>query len=236
MNHRAVVVLFLVSIILGFLFPLALASTISIDKTGTVSSVIDGSSFTLTSGETVVKLAGIETPVAGAVGYEESRGYLSGMIQGKTVYLDIDSVTVNDQQGRLLCVAYLDYNSTHFENINQAMVQNGYAVSGSLANTDFSSLGWTWFVPKETPTASPIAIATAGPTASPTPTPFSAPTPSISPDVSQPTATENFTPVPGSFAVITTWTILVILATATLLIVALIIALLYKRKKNKNRV
>ena len=86
MNQRAVAAIVTFSIIVGFLFPCALASTISIDKTGTVSSVIDGSSFTLASGDKL-KLASIETPAAGAVGYEESRGYLAGMIQGKTVYL-----------------------------------------------------------------------------------------------------------------------------------------------------
>jgi endonuclease YncB( thermonuclease family) len=84
MNPSAIAVIVAFSLILGFLFPCALASTISVDASGTVLSVIDGSSFTLTSGETV-KLAGIDTPIIGAVGYEASRGYLAGMIQGKTV-------------------------------------------------------------------------------------------------------------------------------------------------------
>ena len=114
------------------------------------------------------------------------------------------------------------------------MIQNGYAIPGSVNNTDFNPLAWTWFVPKQTPTASPIPVATAAPTASPSPTPFSAPTPIISPDVSEPTATENVTPTTHSFVVLTTWPIFVILAAVTLLVVALITALLHKRRKNKK--
>ena len=179
MHHPTFVIITFSLLLLAFLFSNALATNISIDKTATVSTVIDGSTFTLNSGETV-KLAAIDTPPLG-YGYTESRNYLTSMIQGKTVYLDIDTITITDQ-GRLLCVAYLDYNSTHYENVNMAMIQNSYAVPSSVSNTKFNPTTWTWFVPKETPTSSPT-ISPSTPTATPTATPFSPPTPSVSPDV-----------------------------------------------------
>ena len=73
-------------IIITVLFPLALATAILTDKTGTVSAVIDGSSFQLGSGGTI-KLAAIDTPSSGQAGYSESKNYLTTLIQGKTVYL-----------------------------------------------------------------------------------------------------------------------------------------------------
>ena len=181
MHQRTMKIITVAFLLMAFLIPNVLAATIEIDKTAIVSTVIDGSSFTLLSGEKV-KLAAIDTPPLGHNGYTESKNYLSRLIQGKTVYLDTGTVTISDQYGRLLCVAYLDYNSTHYENVNMAMIQNGYAVP-SVNDTNFNPTTWSWFIPKETPTSSPAAISTTAPTSTPTPTPFSPPTPSVSPDI-----------------------------------------------------
>ena len=227
MHHRllTIIVSFFVITFL-VLAPYALAATtIEVDKTGTVSTVIDGSSFTLSSGETM-KLAAIDTPSAGAVGYDSSKNYLTGMIQGKTVYLDVDTVIVIDE-GRLLCVVYLDFNSTHYENVNKAMVQNGYATPNSTSNTGFNPATWSWFVSKQTPTASPAAVATEAPTASPSPTPFSAPTPSVIPSVSEPSATETVTPTAYADATLPTSIVLLLIGITT----SVIIAQLYRRRK-----
>jgi endonuclease YncB( thermonuclease family) len=190
-------------IIIAVLFPLVTAESIPTDKTGTVSGVIDGSSFQLSSGETI-KLAAIDTPNSGQPGYSESKNYLTTLIQNKPIYLDTGVATTTDQQGRLLCVIYLDYNSTHYENVNMAMVQNGYAAPNSQNSNVFDVGTWTWFVSKQVPTSSPSATIALQPSETPTPTPFSPPSPSINPSI--PELSANI--------------ILLIIALATLLVTA----------------
>ena len=169
-------------IVMAVLFPLAAATSISSDKTGIVFAVIDGSSFQLSSGETI-KLAAIDTPSSGQAGFSESKNYLITLILGKTVILDNSAPTITDQQGRLLCVVYLDYNLTYYENVNMAMIQNGYAAPSSPNNSGFDTTAWTWFVSKETPTTTPSATIGPQTTETPTPTPFSQSSPSISPSI-----------------------------------------------------
>ena len=200
-------------IVLAFLFPLVTAESISTDRTGTVSAVIDGSSFQLGSGE-IIKLASIDSPSSGQAGYSESKNYLTTLIQGKTVYLDTGVATTTDQQGRLLCVVYLDYNSTHYENVNMAMIQNGYATPNNQINNGFNVGTWTWFVLKQTPISTPSLTIAPQPSETPTPTPFSQPSPSINPTI--PELSTNIT--------------LLIIAMTTLLVVVQ----LYKKRKNKE--
>jgi hypothetical protein len=180
MQLRTLAKLVVPLLLMAFVLPCVFASTISSELTGTVLGVLDGSSFSL-SGQTV-KLACISTPSYGQPGYEESKSQLSGLIQGKTVYLDLDAVTVTDQ-GKLLCVAFFDYNSTHYVNVNKAMLENNYAVPNSTIVTEFNPATWAFFVAKQTPTPTSTPIATAAPTVTPTPTPFSAPTHSVAPSV-----------------------------------------------------
>jgi hypothetical protein len=171
-------------IVLAVLYSLAAAESISTDSPEVVFTVIDGSSFQLVSGGTI-KLAAVDTPNSGQPGYLESKDYLTTLIQGKTVYLDTGLTATTDQQSRLLCIVYLDYNSTYFENVNMAMIQNGYAVPNSTNNNGFDPGTWTWFVLKQASTATPSVILTPQSSATPTPTPFSQPVPSISPTISE---------------------------------------------------
>ncbi len=198
-------------VVMAVLFPLAAATTISTDRTGAVSAVIDGSSFQLSSGETI-KLAAIDTPSSGQAGYSESKNYLTTLIQGKTVILDTGTTAVTDQQSRLLCIVYLDYNSTHYENINMAMIQNGYAAPNTQNSTGFDPGTWTWFVLKQTPTSGPSTTVGTQPSATPTPTPFSQPSPSVGPTI--PELSTNIT--------------LIITVITTLLVAAQF----YKKRKN----
>ena len=41
--------------------------------------------------------------------------------------LDVDGVDVFDKYGRIIAVAYMDYNETHLLNINKWLVEEGYA-------------------------------------------------------------------------------------------------------------
>jgi hypothetical protein len=205
--------------------PFVLGSSIQSDKTGVVTSVIDGSTFTIDTGETI-RLAEIKTPNSSQPGFESSRSYLASMIQGKTVILDIDTRIVSDQS-KLLCIAYLDYNSTYYENINKAMIENGYATPASVSTTEFNPSTWTWFVSKQTTTPTPTAQTTVAPTTSPTPTPFSGPTPSITPDISRPSPTATTLPQNDRIS-IQTWAIIAIIVIAS---VVSIIAVALQRKK-----
>ncbi len=175
--------------LIALLIPNVLAATIQVDKTAAVTSVVDGSSFTLSSGETV-KLAGVDTPAQGLPGYDSSRNFLSSLVNLKTVYLTVDTVTITDQAGRLLCVAYLDYNSTFYENVNVAMVQNGYAILNSSDGTKFNLATMPWFVSKATTPSPTASLSTPVPT--PTPTPYSqtTPTPSLDPNLLNPSIPE----------------------------------------------
>jgi endonuclease YncB( thermonuclease family) len=197
--------------IIAVMIPLVTAESIPTDKTGTVSAVIDGSSFQLSSSETI-KLAAIDTPNSGQPGYVESKNYLTTLIQGKPIYLDTGAATTTDQQGRLLCVVYLDYNSTHYENINMAMIQNGYAAPNSQNTSGFDVATWTWFVSKQTPSSSPSATIAPNPSETPTPTPFSPPSPSINPSIPE----------------LSTNIIILIIALTTLLVTTQF----YKKRKN----
>ena len=88
---------------------------VEVNQSGTVTTIHDGSSFGLSSGATV-KLASVDTPPAGQPGYNEAKNYLTNLVQGKTVYLDVSNSTNAGPQGTLVSVVFIDYNATFYEN------------------------------------------------------------------------------------------------------------------------
>jgi len=126
---------------------------IEIDTQTQVSSVIDGVTFE-TINEGIFKLADIELTCAdidNATGYISSKSLFASLIEGKTVYLDIDSLYVTDIYGtgnKTVCVVYLDFNSTHNLNVNQALVIQRLVVVNDLEN-DFNPEEWTRFIKKQ---------------------------------------------------------------------------------------
>ena len=110
-----------------------------IDATTIVSQVIDGDTFDTTS-EGRIRLADVDAPETGESGYSGARNFLIGLVNGKTVYLDIDDVYRTDKYGRLVCVVYVNYNSTHFKNVNKALLVAGHAVIRDYSN-EFSPHG-----------------------------------------------------------------------------------------------
>ena len=229
MHHSTFVIIIFSLLLLVLLVPNAMAASISIDKTATVSTVIDGSSFTVNSGETI-KLVGIVTPQVGQQGYSEAKNYLTNMVQSKTVYLDIDNLATTDQYGRLMSLAYIDYNSTHYENLNMAMIVNNYAIPSSLNNSEFNPSNWTWFVSKDTPSPSPTS--TPAPTTSPSVAPYSPPpTPSPSPIVPEFSALTPHSPSPTSSLSLI---VLVFSALVSLIIIGLVIVIFVKFHKKKS--
>ena len=88
-----------------------------------VEDVTDGDTFDTAEGFTI-RLADINAPEIYEPGYLESTEYLELLIEGKTVILDIDSITGTDPYGRYVCLVFVEYNSTHYMNVNQALVRD----------------------------------------------------------------------------------------------------------------
>ena len=144
-----------------------------VDKTSTVTRVIDGDTFDISTGERI-RLADVDAPEYYESGYSDATDYLKSLIDGKTVYLDIDDVYTYDYSGtgsRLVCVAYVDYDSTHWINVNKALLDEGHAVISDFHN-EFSPYSWSLYVLKDGSSES---------TPSPSPTPATSPSPSITP-------------------------------------------------------
>jgi hypothetical protein len=120
-----------------------------IDKTAVADWVYDGDTFNVTSGETI-RLADVNTPERNFPGYLEATHFLMDLIKGKTVYLDVDDITRNDSYGRLVCVVYVYYNSTHYENVNKALLVGNYALIDDFNNNEFNPSEWTLYVSKTT--------------------------------------------------------------------------------------
>ena len=116
------------------------------DATTVVTRVIDGDTFD-TSAEVRVRLADIDTPETGEIGYDDAKNFLTSLVYQKTVYLDIDDLYRTDPYDRLVCVVYVDYNATHLMNVNKAILMEGYARIWEHDN-EFNSSTWTLYVPK----------------------------------------------------------------------------------------
>jgi len=138
--------LFLVLTVLMQCFvPVVLAG--EIDATTVVSWVVDGDTFDTNSGYRI-RLADIDAPEYGEPGYYDAKNFLIDLIYGKTVYLDIDDIYETDKYGRLICVVYVKHNSTHYKNVNKALLVEGVAVIKNYYN-EFNPYTWTLYVPKE---------------------------------------------------------------------------------------
>ena len=125
-------------------------STGEIDLTVVVTWVVDGDTIDVASGETI-RLADIDTPEKDTPGYSEATQFMIDLVKGKQVYLDVDDITRTDSSGqRLVCVVYVDYNSTHYENVNKALLEGGYAVVWDHDNNEFEPSNWSLYVLKAT--------------------------------------------------------------------------------------
>ncbi len=139
----------LVACLLLFFVNSVKASAFEIDKTATVLRVVDGDTFDLDSGERI-RLADIDTPKVNEAGYLAAKNYVAGLIEGKTVYLNIDDISGADQYDRLVSVVYFEFNSTHFENLNKALLVDGYAVVYDFDNNEFNPSNWDLYESKAT--------------------------------------------------------------------------------------
>jgi micrococcal nuclease len=117
-----------------------------IDMTSIVATVHDGDTFILNTGEKV-RLADLNAPELGEPGSYEARDYLDSLVCQHTVYLDVDDRYQTDIYERLVCVVYVDYNSTHLLNVNKALIDGGYAEARNY-NNEFNYDTFMLYVPR----------------------------------------------------------------------------------------
>lgn len=137
-------------VLIGAVIPQARCSSGEIDATTVVDYVIDGDTFDTTMGERI-RLADIDAPESGEPGYSSAKDFLFHAVYGKTVYLDIDDVNgvwKRDPYGRMVCMVYVDYNSTHYRNVNEALLESHYAVISNYQN-EFNPYAWTLYISKD---------------------------------------------------------------------------------------
>ena len=145
---RAVPVAVIVAMILNPSFLVCCyASSGEIDATAVAVSVHDGDTFNIervTNDSDTVRLADVDATELGQPLSYEARDFLKELVLSKTVYLDIDDIYIYDYRGtgdRLVCVVYVDYNSTHYENVNKALLIAGLAEKKEYDN-EFNADTW----------------------------------------------------------------------------------------------
>ena len=117
-----------------------------------MTNVIDGDTFDVIvgySGYDRVRLADIDAPEVGEPGYLEAKNLLFSLVYGNGVILDIDDIHITDTGGtRLVCVVYVLFNSTHYLNVNKALLVEEVAVIDDHDN-EFNPYTWNLYVLKE---------------------------------------------------------------------------------------
>ncbi|MCK5628552.1 thermonuclease family protein [Candidatus Bathyarchaeota archaeon] len=149
-------ILLIFAAVLVFMSALLYFSFISypqeIDLTSVVTNVVDGDTFDIATNDRI-RLADIDTPEEGNEPvYSLAKNYLEELIGSRIIYLDIDDVYRTDYQGtgtRLVCVAYIDHNSTHYLNVNQALLEENLAIVDEFDN-QFNHQSWTRYPKKNT--------------------------------------------------------------------------------------
>ena len=96
-----------------------------------------------------MRFADINCPEVGQPGSYEATEFLSGLIYNRRVYLDIDDYYTTGPYGRLICLVYVNYNSTHYLNVNEAFLEYNMAYISNYDN-EFEPYQWTLFVEKPT--------------------------------------------------------------------------------------
>jgi len=147
-------------VLIEALVPCAWCSSGEIDATTVVSYVIDGDTFDTTMGERI-RLADIDAPESGEPGYSSAKNFLYNAVYGKTVYLDIDDVNgvwQRDPYGRLVCMVCVNHNSTHYRDVNEALLEAHYVVISNYQN-EFNPYAWTLYISKDSiPEYSSLAL------------------------------------------------------------------------------
>ena len=84
------------------------SSSIKVNIITTVGEVIDGDTFH-TINDTKIRFADIDAPESYENGYQESKDFLASLVNGKSVYIDIDDISKTDQYSRYICLVLVKH-------------------------------------------------------------------------------------------------------------------------------
>jgi hypothetical protein len=143
-----------------FSYYISISFAWEIDEQGRVTNIVDGDTFDIDNGERI-RLADISAPEPSESGGSQATRILTSLIDGITVYLDIDP---QRSYGRLVAVVYVKHNSTHYKNINKVLWDN-YQPPFYMDNylNEFNPAIWSIYVqyyfppPPPPPNKPPIA-------------------------------------------------------------------------------
>jgi len=113
---------------------------------GVVTRVVDGDTFYVSGLPERVRLADVNAPELSTAEGQGAKAALEVLTLGRRVCLDIDDLYKTDRYGRFVAVAYLDYNETHWLNVNQWLVERGYAAYVDYPNEFHQP--WPLYLPK----------------------------------------------------------------------------------------
>lgn len=116
-------------------------ATVEIDVSADTYHIVDGDTFdAFPVGR--IRLADIDAPESYEAGYGASTDALAGWVDGRQVFLDVDDDYVEDSYRRLVAVVYVRLDATHLVNVNEALMEDGFAVESDYAN-QFDPALWT---------------------------------------------------------------------------------------------
>lgn len=116
-----------------------------IDRTGTVTYIVDGDTLDV-SGVGRIRLADIDCPEQGEPECSAATQFLSSLVYQKEVYIDVDDITVTDPYGRIVAVIYVYYDENNLKNVNKALLVAGHAEIWDFDNNEFNPYTWTLYV------------------------------------------------------------------------------------------
>jgi len=121
-----------------------------------VTEVVDGDTVHISppvyvAGQyrTVVRFADINAPELNTPEGQWAKGNLTNLLAqyGGVIYLDISKQPSQiDYYGRILAVVYVRVNSSTLLNVNEWLVENGYASIVDYSNNDFDPSQWTLYI------------------------------------------------------------------------------------------
>ena len=135
-------------------------NTSKLGESGIVIEVVDGDTFDV-EGIGRIRLADINTPEMDSKEGREAKEYVKGVCYQKKVYLDIDDLYVTGKYGRIVAVVYVPYNKTHYVNLNQLLLKEGYAEARDYRNEfdpDDWMGPWEYVAIEPSPVRSPLPI------------------------------------------------------------------------------
>jgi endonuclease YncB( thermonuclease family) len=116
-------------------------ATVEIDVSADTYHIVDGDTFdAFPVGR--IRLADIDAPESYEAGFTEATDALAGWVDGRQVFLDVDDDGVEDSYRRLVAVVYVRLDATHLVNVNEALMEDGFAVESDYSN-QFDPSTWT---------------------------------------------------------------------------------------------